>query len=425
MAVGGFKTPTGSSTSSTAIIPYTAYLNTVSGNDSTAVLGDISKPYLTMTALIAALPATYDLTWTINITGATTAITMPVMPPRDLTFNADLRYIYDFNFNNATGNYCISIATRFFTYTFLNGNINLKSDNVAGRGLATAFQGNSFLVIRGIVNIIDWSNEGFNGTGVSLLNSELVINEVIKKTSGFGIYIGNPISLRIKKITYTAFQGTGVIRSNSASLSSLVTIDLISSATAATDVELIQAPITNLNLELKSIQIAGIFKISYQPTRLTLSDLTCSGTTTRLDLDAALITGKVVTDVQVFLVKLNSKTIQNLECKVVGNANNWGSTLTIDNCRLTVVDYLSRSATVGAKQVIFKGNNIITQLSTTLPLINLTIATNVYSIDVEGSLNLSTGTILTDQYGTINYITNAIPSFIGRTSALQSANYSV
>ena len=156
MATGAFITPTGSSGGSgTTIIPYAAYLNTVSGDNATAVLGDSTKPYLTMTALIAALPATIDFAWTINITGATTAITMPVMPPRDLTFNADLRYTYDFNFNNATGNYCISIASKFFTYTFLNGNINLKSDNVAGRGLATAFQGNSFFVISGIVYIID------------------------------------------------------------------------------------------------------------------------------------------------------------------------------------------------------------------------------------------------------------------------------
>lgn len=424
MAVGGFKTPAGSSTSSTAIIPYTAYLNTVSGNNTTAVLGDISKPYLTMTALIAALPATVDLAWTINITGTTTAISMPVMTvTRDLIFNADLRYIYDFNFNTGSG-YLITGVARNFTWTFLNGNINLKSDNVIGRSLGTGSQLTSYLTIKGHINIIDWSNDGVSSVGVILLNSELLVNELVKRSANFSVFIGNPISLRFKKITFVAFHNNGVLRSVNTYSNIPVVIDLISSTTAATDVELVApATPTNFAIELKSIQILGAFKISYPAARLILTDLTCTGVTS-LQIYSLLVTGKIITDVPFIPTKVFPMTLQNLEAKITGSTNNWGTALTIDNCRLTITDYITRNAVASSKVVIFKGNNIITTLSTS-PLVVVNLPANIYSLDIEGSLNLTSNGILTDQYGTINYITNAIPSFIGRTSALQSSNYSV
>ena len=424
MAVGAFKTPAGSSAASTAIIPYAAYLDTVSGNNSTAVLGDISKPYLTMTALIAALPATVDLAWTINITGTTTAISMPAITvTRDFIFNADLRYIYDFNFNTGSG-YLITGVARNFTWTFLNGNINLKSDNVIGRSLGTGSQLTSYLTIRGWVNIIDWSNDGVGSVGVILLNSELLVNELVKRSANFSVFIGNPVSLRFKKITFVAFHNNGVLRSSSTYLTSPVIIDLISSTTAATDVELVapQTP-SNFVVELKSIQILGAFKISYPTARLILTDLTCTGVTS-LQVYSLLVTGRIITDVSFIPTKVFAMTLQNLEAKITGSTGNWGTALTIDNCRLTITDYIVRNAVTSAKVVIFKGNNIITTLSTS-PVIVALNATVPYNLDVEGSLNLTSNGLLTDQYGTINYITNAIPSFIGRTSALQSANYSV
>lgn len=423
MATGSFILPVGSSSSGTTIIPYAAYLDTVSGNNSTAVLGDSSKPYLTMSALIAALPATIDFAWTINITGATTAITMPSMPPRDLIFNADVRYTYDFNFNTGSG-YIITGATRNFVYNFLNGNINLKSDNVAGRSLGTGSQLTSLLTITGWVNIIDWSNDGVSSVGVILLNSDLLVNELVKRSTNFSVFIGNPISLRFKKITFTAFHGNGVLRSSSTYPTNPVIIDLISSTTAATDVELTaaQTPI-NFYLELRAIQILGVFKISYPPSKLILNDLTCTGVTS-LNMDALITTGRVVTDVAMIFPKVNSRTLQNLEGKITGSNNNWGSTITIDNCRLTVTDFLAKNAVgVTAKMVIFKGNNIIKQTTTTTPLILSLTSASPTSIDIEGTLNITSASTLTDQYCTINYLTNAVPSYIGTASALQSLNF--
>ena len=207
MAVGAFITPIGSSSGGTTIIPNAAYLNTVSGNDSTAVLGDSTKPYLTMTALIAALPTTNIFTWTINITGATLDITMPIMPDRSLIFNADARYIYNFNFNNANvgGNIISTIYIGFFTWTFLTGNINLKSDATAERHLGNGYQNTSGLQIQGTINIIDWSNEGKSGVAMAINNSNVTINEYIKRTAGSVIFIGNPLYIRFKKMTYIGF----------------------------------------------------------------------------------------------------------------------------------------------------------------------------------------------------------------------------
>ena len=409
-------------TAGATIIPYNAYLNTVSGNNATAVLGDSSKPYLTMTALIAALPATIDLAWTINITGATTAITMPSMPPRDLIFNADAKYTYDFNFDTGSG-YIITGATRNFVYNFLNGNINLKSDAVAGRSLGTGSQLTSLLTIIGWVNIIDWSNDGVSSVGVILNNSDLLVNELVKRTTSFSVFIGNPISLRFKKITFVAFHGNGVLRSSSTYPTAPVVIDLISSTTAATDVELTaaQTPI-NFFVELKAIQILGVFKVSYPPSKLILTDLTCTGVTS-LNLDALITTGRVITDIPIIPQKVNSRTLQALEGRITGSNNNWASTLTIDNCRLTVTDFITRNAVgVSAKVVVFKGNNIIKQLSTATPVIISLTSASPTVVDVEGTLNLSNGSTLTDQFSTINYIANALPSYNGLATAIQSMN---
>lgn len=406
----------------TTIIPYNAYLNTVSGNNATAVLGDSTKPYLTMAALIAALPATIDFAWTINITGATLAITMPVMPPRDLIFNADARYTYDFNFNTGTG-YLVSTATRFFTYTFLNGNINLKSDAVANRSLGTAISTNSLLIIKGQINIIDWSNEGVSGSGVILLNSDLIINEVIKRTSGFAIFIGNPESLRIKKITFAAFPLTGVIRGSSTYMTNPVVIEYIF-CSFTSDVELTaNAALPGLTLELKLIQVTGRFNISYAPTRLIFNELTCTGGVTGLTTTASFTSGRILGTTPLTFTKVASQTLQNLECYITGGNNNWASTITIDNCRLTVTDFITRAAVSTTKIVAFRGNNIITQVSTATPLIIAVNSTTPYGVDIEGSLNITNGVTLTDQHGTINYVALAVPSFIGKASALQTLNF--
>jgi hypothetical protein len=421
MATGSFITPTGGSAGGSTLIPYAAYLNTVSGNNSTAVLGDGSKPYLTMTALIAALPAGNDFTWTIYITGSTIDISMPIMPPRNLTFNADIRYIYNFNFDTGTGG-VITATTSYFTYTFLNSNINLKSNAAANRNLGYGFQINGYLQIRGHINIIDWSNEGSAGSSVSMVNSDVTINEFIKRTAGSGLYIGNATYARIKKVTYIGFFD-GFLRSTNTFLSR-ITVDLISCATSG--VNPLQATSSNLDLEIKEIQVNGSFYIIYTLPKLTLSDLICSGTTTNIDVGEALIvTGRIVSDTPLFqLTRLSAKTLQNLEAKITGCFNNWGNSITVDNCRLTVVDYLSKNAVAGnPKVVIFKGNNIIKQTSKTLPLIHSYVSTAPSSVDISGTLNIEPNSTLVDQYTTVNYLNEANPSYRGIASALQSQTF--
>jgi hypothetical protein len=420
MATGSFITPIGSSSGGTTIIPYAAYLDTVSGNNATAVLGDSSKPYLTMTALIAALPATVDFPWTIYITGATLDILMPIMPPRDLTFNADARYVYNFNFNTGTATYCISIASKYFTYAFLTGNINLKSDAVSTRALGTAYQTNSFLQLSGIINIVDWSNDGLSGSTLIMNNSSVTINEFIKRTSGSGMFIGNPLFTRIKKLTAIGFY-SGFIRSFNTYLSKVL-VDLVYCAATA-DMELMQANSTNLEVELKEIQITGILGVNNTLAKLTLNDLICSATVVSLNVgEAKIVTGRVVSDVPLKeITRLSPKLLQNLEAKITGNINYWGYTVTIDNSRLTITDYIVRPWIANLKLVIFKGNNIIKQTSQATPLI-YSQAVYPYSIDIEGTLNISNGSTLTDQFGTITYVTNAVPSYNGLATAIQSGN---
>jgi len=162
--------------------------------------------------------------------------------------------------------------------------------------------------------------------------------------------------------------------------------------------------------------------VSYPPSKLILTDLTCTGVTS-LNLDALITTGRVITDIPIIPQKVNSRTLQALEGRITGSNNNWASTLTIDNCRLTVTDFITRNAVgVSAKVVVFKGNNIIKQLSTATPVIISLTSASPTVVDVEGTLNLSNGSTLTDQFSTINYIANAIPSYNGLATAIQSMN---
>lgn len=420
MAVGAFITPIGSSGGSGAtIIPYSAYLNTVSGNDTTAVLGDSSKPFLTMAALITALPATNNFTWTINITGATLDISMPTMPDRSFTFNADIKYIYNFNFNtaNVNGNIISTIYAGLFTWTFLNENINLKSNASVLRILGNGYQSSSGLQIKGTINIIDWLNEGVNGTTVAMNNSNVTINEYIRRTVASGIFIGNPIYTRFKKITYIGFYG-GIIKSVNTYLSKII-IDLVSCANTA-DIELVNNS-SNLEIELKQIQITGVFGINAGLAKLTLDNLICSGTTTSMYLgEVSLITGKVVSSTPITYSRLASKTFQNLEATITGNLSFWTSTLTVDNCRLTVTDYLAKCTGTNIKQVIFKGNNVIKQNSVQ-PLIQSNSGVN-HIVDIEGTLNLLPGYEIVDKFGTVNYLTNAAPSYVGPVLASPLVN---
>jgi len=421
MATGSFITPTGGSSGGSTLIPYAAYLDTVSGNDSTGTLKDSTKPYLTMTALIAALPAGNAFTWTIYITGSTVDISMPIMPPRNLTFNADIRYIYNFNFDTGSGS-VITITTSYFTWTFLNGNINLKSNATANRVLGTGYQLNGYLQIRGNINIIDWSNEGTDGSSVSMINSDVTINEFIKRTAGSGLYIGNAIYARIKKVTYIGFFA-GFLRSTNTFLSR-ITVDLISCSTANT-VTPIQATAVNLDLELKELQLNGALNFISTLSKLTLSDLICSATTTVVDVgEVQLVTGRIVSDVPVVqLFRLVPKILQNLEAKISGSFNYWtNNAVTIDNCRLTVTDYIVKNVS-GPKVVIFKGNNIIKQTSKTLPLIHSYTSASPSSVDISGTLNIEPDSTLVDQYATVNYLNDARPSYRGIASALQTQTF--
>jgi hypothetical protein len=198
-----------------------------------------------------------------------------------------------------------------------------------------------------------------------------------------------------------------------------VLIDLIFCASAG-DVNLISFS-NNLEIELREIQITGIFQITNGLAKITLNNLICSGTTTSMYLgEVSLITGKVVSSTPITYSRLSSKTFQNLEATITGNLSFWTSTLTVDNCRLTVTDYLAKCTNTGLKQVIFKGNNIIKQNSVQ-PLIQ-TISSANHIVDIEGTLNLLPGYEIVDKFGTVNYLTNAVPSYVGPVLASPLVN---
>lgn len=119
----------GNPAASGAAVPYTAFIQTVTGNNSTAVLGDATKPFLTTDAALAALPTDNGIPWTFQFidsgvtrTLTTISSTRKILHKCDTTGTFDISAVpgvtdyvsFYFDFPNATIKHTGSTA--FITY---------------------------------------------------------------------------------------------------------------------------------------------------------------------------------------------------------------------------------------------------------------------------------------------------------------------
>lgn len=186
-----------------SLIPLSAFLDTINGNDFTAAIENSKKPFKTIEGLFNSLPATSGETYTIYITGGTVPVTRRINM-RNLRFIAYKDTTLDFT--NVMENDGVTNATAIFntsaaevTWTFENKNISIVS-NYVGVKYFSFIDNNCRVSLQGTLRTLNWksmSNSSSSGGVYIGATSSLTIINCYQNTQAtqtlFFCRIGNPI----------------------------------------------------------------------------------------------------------------------------------------------------------------------------------------------------------------------------------------
>ena len=392
-------------------LPQSAYLDTEFGDDTTAILGDKDAPYLTMTALINALPPTLSTEdveeWKVVITGNVWDIDMPVMPVRNLRFISNALYPYKFNFdteNPANPGYCLEIPTntQYQRYWFFEkGNISLKSASgfCIGRN-----NGTNYINLEGHVDIVDFDNSVSATPSICLSGENFIINEFINRSNGnsTGLVPCNSSGyLRVKKVNFSFFNDNAI--NPTSSFYGIIDIDSVYSSTG---VAIFPTTGTNTTWNIKEIDVVGNLLAYETIKQINFIDTICGASVVALELRGqSIYTGKIVGNTPILYPRTLGKTFRNFEGVFGGASNNWNSTVTFEDCILIVENALVNNATtMTVPSAIFKGYNTINQLNTANPL--FISNGNNHNIEINGALKVNRDSVLSD--GTAIILQNTI-----------------
>lgn len=243
-----------------AISPYTAFINTVLGNNSTAVLGDSSKPFLTDVAAFASLPANDGNAW--DFVYLCNNVSRTIIFPTQRKIRFICKNSGTFNLNNWFG-FGVSIPEIYFDAPGCNitGSVTVQTSllpalpvyidvndftftntNVGGGNTFMDSNAKSFISINNIVCSIAGGGSLFN-FGTFFINkattnrhicsaaAEATIPELVIAGTGANFW-GNsyPINkFKTKKITGTSngvFEISGIF--DVTDLETSATIDIVS-----------------------------------------------------------------------------------------------------------------------------------------------------------------------------------------------------
>lgn len=355
------------------LVPLSAFLDPLNGNDITGALENSKKPFKTIEALLTALPSTTGETYTIYITGGIVPVLRKITI-RNLKFIAYRDTTLDFT--NCMENDGLTHALECLTYAgntgiwyFENENISVVNYYVGRKELAADRSVSSLsnvkgLIFKGTINILNWTStsiQTFNpppglpmreGTSIvikklydssqrcSVLstygNCNIVINEFIASRRNFLIFpdLDNTI-LDVKKIS------EAVINSNTLAL-------------------------RGTNIKIGDVNLTGTLQINaskYLDFNGTLS------TNCVLDLKSAIVRGFI--DSTTYCTTDWGGSIMRFE-NFTGKLNalvGAGGKFIFNNCTIEVKDYLVHKF-VGRQDILFfEGFNSITQINTSVNLV--------------------------------------------------------
>ena len=168
------------------LVPLSAFLDPITGNDANAVLENANKPFKTFKALQEALPPYAGETYTIYITGGTIPITRQIVN-RNFNWVAYTPVTLDFTncmladgTTHATN--CLTLANygSAATWDFRNSNISIVCNHI-GIKYMSYVNNNSTTRMLGNINVLDWRSPSTTNVKPCFYfagNSELIFNKI-------------------------------------------------------------------------------------------------------------------------------------------------------------------------------------------------------------------------------------------------------
>lgn len=363
------------------LVPLSAFLDPINGNDLTASVENANKPFKTMSTLINTLPATTGETYTIYLTGGNIEITR-LMPNRNLKFIAYMNTNLDFT--NVKLDDGVTDATYVFrnelgcTYTFENGNISIINNYVGVKGFCSPSTEYAPQLKGSILNF-NWKSTG------AFIGRASVIS------SGTDIYIQN---------LYDSPQDTYIFHTSSGAGKVTIGIfftqykrNLFTGRVSDYDIKnIIQVGFNNSPLYL--------FGINGKIGNVTMDGILYPSASGSLEVTGTISDGCSIDFVSVPLVTGNIKSnnyhtnqyvfgytiFRNFTGKL-SNLYIAGGQLEFQNCDINVSDRLVfKSAESGRDDIcIFKGSNTIYQDTANQPLFVAQDATAIIEIQDFGT----------------------------------------
>lgn len=374
------------------LVPLSAFLDVVNGNDTTAVLGNSNKPFKTMIGLINSLPTYSGETYTIYMTGGTVDITR-VMPCRNLRFVAFTNTILDFtNVKKADGvtndTFVFAPDGGTFYWTFENENISIYNTFVGAKQFASPFGnylGMSSTIqpnILGKLNELKWSaTHTFIAAFCYGASSDFSIKLVYSSSILFGGIQNLNSFMRIKELRFSSavriFERWGT-----------VTIDNVTETTGSSkNCTITPSPLGIVNVgnitTTGTMNIGGLF-VNITGTIAATVTIDITGVTN--------LTGKISSNTYITgNLGYGNLLVYNFTGRIANILAQYGAVLTIENSSIDTTTLISRDpsggpASTNASCLTFKGNNVVTQASTAVDLVAGTVAKPII-VTIRGSIS--------------------------------------
>lgn len=381
------------------LVPLSAYLDIVNGNDTTAALTNSNKPFKTIEKLISSLPASTGETYTIYITGGTIPI-LRRMPGRNLRFIAYTNTILDFtncmeNDGVTSAIRCLTDVGYIGTWTFENQNISIRCTSSATEKIFSWAAGNLDTTVAVLGRLFDlrWFSPLSTTTAVFSCNtgSDLQIMNVYDFTSTLGTLLsvrgritvtnlykssGTPIFLFATDATITNIIKTNETLHNFNAVANGGTVNLLKLGT----------------INKKGSFIITVSRVEFQNSVLTDIDV---------NLVAAEISGRITSTTGIIRCEpfTGMPKFINYSGKIDYVIIWQTSKVYFENCIINTPGTLLYRQNAGGAQnstieqcVDFRGSNVIVQANTAVNLFGQGSAGLPIAIKIEGKVDTNANT---------------------------------
>ena len=387
-----------------SLVPLSAFLDPINGNDATGAIENSKKPFKTMEAVVLALPTYNGETYSIYITGGTIPILRKI-PIRNFNFIAYKTTTLDFS--NCLDSDGITPSIEVMSNLGTNATWNFPSSNIGivcnYSGVRYFTSGSYGVIILGRLTKLNWLA---NGTIKLVMGSTFIVDEVRQHT-----YFNTPVFAATGEVNFTI--GNFIIGNRSIA---------IGGASAVTNIDFKRISESFVNYDPAGVLIKG--------GKCRVGDVYVTNSVV-LGFESVEFYGTIspVTTLDLLGIKVVSGTlVSTTYCKVVAgravqNYNNfigkiagltsYGGTCKyiFTNCTIETNGFLLRKGSAMPKNLLeFRGSNTIINTDINTSLVGPVVVAPQWDLDatvtINGSLStnmLSLGNNITSVYGSATF----------------------